>query len=307
MEKWPPGFEYRRVFESPAVGISRWRCQGAPPRLGAERSQPSALILFMHTGNFRVHSSAPIGLLDCTRVGFFNPRVPFQSAHPYGARDSGCDLAVRSDVLAEILARYDPSAADRPELPFRLGSGPCDPETFLMHRILMRRVALREPIDDLEIEETSLHLADRVARAAFGDSAGQSAALATTREREEADELRGILSSDPGRRHALDTLSRRLGSTPFRLCRSFRTVTGTTIHRHLTHLRLQQALGRLAEGSRDLTELALELGFSSHSHFTSVFRKRLGTTPESIRREAKGRQLASLRDRIARVPAAAGN
>ena len=289
MEKWPPGFEYRRVFESPAVQISRWRCRGATPRLGAERAQPSALILFMHTGNFRVHSSAQIGLLDCTRVGFFNPRVPFQSAHPFGARDSGCDLAVRSDVLAEILAKYDSSAADRPELPFRLGSSPCEPRTFLMHRILMHRVGLGEPIDDLEIEETSLHLADRVARAAFGDPAGRTAPRMTVREREEAEELRGILSSHPGHRHALDTLARRLGSTPFRLCRSFRIVTGTTIHRHLTHLRLQQALGRLADGAPDLTSLAFDLGFSSHSHFTSVFRKHLGISPDEIRRAATRR------------------
>jgi AraC-like DNA-binding protein len=239
-------------------------------------------------------------------VGFFNPRVPFQSAHPFGARDSGCDFAVRPDVLAEILARHDPAAADRPELPFGFGSGPCDPRTFLLQRVLVRRIALGEPIDDLEVEESSLHLADRVARAATGDSAAKPVPRATGREREEAEELRGILSSHPGQRHALDTLSRRLDSTPFRLCRSFRTVTGTTIHRHLTDLRLQQALGRLAEGSRDLTGLALELGFSSHSHFTSVFRKRLGTTPDAVRREMNRPRLASLRGRLDSVSAAGG-
>ncbi len=304
MEKWPPGFEYRRVFESAAVGISRWRCQGAPPRLGAERSQPSAMIVFMHKGNFRVHSSAGIGLLDCTRVGFFNPRVPFQSAHPFGVRDSGCDLAVRPDVLAEILARYDPSAADRPELPFRFGSGPCEPRTFLLHRILVRKVALGEPIDDLEIEEIALHLADRVARAAFEDWEVKAAPRATARERDEAEELRGILSSQPGHRHALDGLSRRLESTPFRLCRSFRAATGTTIHRYLTHLRLQQALGRLADGAPDLTSLAFDLGFSSHSHFTSVFRKHLGMSPDEVRRASRGRDLPSLGSRFAPTAAA---
>ena len=305
MEKWPRGFEYRRVFESAAVRISRWRCHSAPPRLGAERSQPSALILFMHTGNFRVHSSAPIGLLDCTRVGFFNPGVPFQSAHPFGVRDSGSDLAVRPDLLAEILAKYDPPAADRPDLPFRLGSGPCEARTFLLHRTLLRKVAAAEPDDDLEIEEISLQLVDRVARAAFGDLPEET--FATPRERREAEELRGILSSHPGYRHTLDALSRRLASTPFRLCRSFRTATGTTIHQYLTRVRLQQALGRLAEGSRDLTEVALELGFSSHSHFTSVFRKRLGATPDAVRREMNGSNLASLRQRLDRASAAGGS
>src|ERR1041385_8407488 len=106
MEKWPPGFRYRRVFDGPVVRISRWRCQGEPPRLGAERAQPSPIIVFSHSGNFRVHSPAEIGLLDCTRVGFFNAGEPFQSAHPFGGGDSGSDLAIRPDVLAELVARY---------------------------------------------------------------------------------------------------------------------------------------------------------------------------------------------------------
>ena len=114
-----------------------------------------------------------------------------------------------------------------------------------------------------------------------------------------------MLSSQPGRRHALDTLSRHLDSTPFRLCRSFRAATGTTIHRYLTHVRLQRALGRLAEGAQDLTDLAFELGFSSHSHFTAVFRRSLGVTPEAVRRSAGIRDIASLRHRLGSVPSAA--
>ncbi len=300
MEKWPPGFEHRRVFEGPSVRISRWRCRGAPPRLGAERSQPSPVIVFSHSGNFQVHSAADIGLLDCTRAGFFNPGAPFQSAHPFGGGDSGSDLAIRPDVLAEILARYDPDAAGRLDRPFSVGSGPCDPQSFLLLRILLRKLALGGAREELEIEELSLRLADRLARASFGDSIRRTGPPATAREREEARELRGILSSHPGRRHDLDSLSRRLESTPFRLCRSFRTATGTTIHRYLTNVRLQRAIGRLAEGSPNLTTLAFDLGFSSHSHFTSVFRKRLGLTPDAVRRQAQGHELAELRGRLAR-------
>ncbi|MGH9442675.1 MAG: helix-turn-helix transcriptional regulator [Thermoanaerobaculia bacterium] len=307
MEKWPPGFRHRRVFEIPTVSISRWRCQGAPPRLGAERSQPSPMIVFAHCGNFRVHSRAPIGLIDCTRVGFFNPLAPFQSAHPFGGGDSGSDLAIRPDVLAEILFRYDPRAAERTDQPFPFGSGPLEPQSFLLLRTLLRKVARPNPIDGLEIEEWALFLADRLIRAAFDGAIGSEASRVTRREREEAEDLRGHLSSQPGRRHQLDTLARELDSTPFRLCRSFRSATGTTIHRYLTHVRLQQALGRLAEGSPDLSDLAFELGFSSHSHFTSVFRKHLGVPPETVRRVARANDVASLRRGLSPIPTAAGN
>jgi len=303
MEKWPPGFRYRRVFDGPIVRISRWRCQGETPRLGAERAQPSPIIVFSHSGNFRVHSPAEIGLLDCTRVGFFNAHVPFQSAHPFGGGDAGSDLAIRPDVLAQIVARRDPGGAGRIDRPFPFGSGPCDMPSFLLLRILLRKVAAHPssgPADPLEIEEASLELADSLIEAAFRGSSLPAPHGPNPREREEAEELRGILSRDPGARHTLDTLARRLESSPFRLCRSFRAVTGTTIHRHLTDLRLQRALGRLVDGPSDLTDLALDLGFSSHSHFTAVFRRRLGVTPESLRSAARSGAPAFVGGRFAR-------
>jgi len=36
----------------------------------------------------------------------------------------------------------------------------------------------------------------------------------------------------------------------------------------------------------DITDLALELGYSSHSHFTAAFRSALGVTPSDYRRSA---------------------
>ena len=44
------------------------------------------------------------------------------------------------------------------------------------------------------------------------------------------------------------------------------------------------ALERLAVGADDLTTLALELGFSSHSHFTDAFRREFGRPPSAARK-----------------------
>jgi AraC-like DNA-binding protein len=273
--------------------------------MGAERSQPSPMFVFSHSGNFRVHSSAAVGLVDCTRVAFFNRGVPFQMAHPFGGGDSGSDLIIRPDVLTEILSRYDPGAADRLDRPFPVGSGPCDAPSYLLHRALVRKVTESAPVNELEIEELSLRLADRLARAALDDSTKPAApSRPTSRERGEVEQILGLLSAHPGRRHRLDGLARRVESSPFKICRSFRAVTGTSIHRHLTQIRLRQALGRIAEGSRDLTDVAFELGFSSHSHFTNVFRKSFGATPEVVRRAVNTRGIAGLRSRLDAAPAA---
>jgi len=301
------GFDHRWVFQGPVVRIARWRCRHSRADPGSERAQPAPMIIFMHSGSFRANSSDAIGLLDCTRVGLFNAGVPFQSAHPYGGNDSGSDLAIRPDVLGEILARHDPEAANRPDRPFRVGWGPCDPASFLLHRVLLRKTSsARAHVDALEVEELSLLLAGRIAASALG---GRPPGLegGNARERIEAEALRGVLSSSPGRPHRLDDLARRFGSTPFRLCRSFRAATGSTIHRHLTGIRLHRAVDRLADGCSDLTGLALDLGFSSHSHFTSAFRKGLGVTPEGVRRLASRGGLSSLRRTLAPSRAAARN
>jgi hypothetical protein len=50
------------------------------------------------------------------------------------------------------------------------------------------------------------------------------------------------------------------------LTTAFRRTEGVPLHRYLTQLRLAQALVELPHAS-DLTALALDLGFSSHSHF----------------------------------------
>jgi AraC-like DNA-binding protein len=301
------GFDHRWMFQGPSVRIARWRCRHSRTSPGSERAQPVPMIIFMHSGSFRADSSDPIGLLDSTRVGLFNAGVPFRSAHPYGGNDSGSDLAIRPDVLAEILARRDPKSAERPGRPFRRGWGPCDPESFLLHRVVLRKVsASPDRIDALEVEELSLLLADRIVGSAFGDGTARADG-GNPRERAEAEALRGLLSEHPGGRHHLDALARRFGSTPFRLCRSFRAATGSTIHRYLTGIRLRCAVDRLADGCRDLTDLAFELGFSSHSHFTATFRRSFGVTPEGVRRLASRGALSPFRERLEPARRAARN
>jgi AraC family transcriptional regulator len=72
------------------------------------------------------------------------------------------------------------------------------------------------------------------------------------------------------------------GSSPYQLCRDFRALTGMTITRYRHALRLRLALDRLP-GCNDLTDLALDLGYSSHSHFTYAFRDHFGVTPSGYR------------------------
>jgi AraC-like DNA-binding protein len=86
----------------------------------------------------------------------------------------------------------------------------------------------------------------------------------------------------------------------------FERVTGATIHRYLTRLRLRVALARIADGESNLTALALDLGFSSHSHLTSTFAREFGAPPSRLRAELSqprpcGHASASVSPKRARI------
>jgi AraC-like DNA-binding protein len=109
------------------------------------------------------------------------------------------------------------------------------------------------------------------------------------------EDARHQLAARLGERVTLDAVAQACGASPFHLCRVFRAVTGDTLHRHLTRLRLRAALLQLDDRCDDLTGLALSLGFSSHSHFTAAFRREYGVTPSATvgqRRPGRARSAA---------------
>ena len=79
------------------------------------------------------------------------------------------------------------------------------------------------------------------------------------------------------------------GVSAIYLTNLFKRVEGVPLHQYLLRLRLAEAMERLPEAD-DLTGLAYDLGFSSHSHFTAAFRARAGTTPRQARGEADPRR-----------------
>jgi AraC-like DNA-binding protein len=91
------------------------------------------------------------------------------------------------------------------------------------------------------------------------------------------------IATNLDRNVALHELCSALRCSPWQLCRAFRRATGQTLTNYRHALRMQIALERLQQQDTDLTELALELGYSSHSHFTYVFHRHLGITPSQVR------------------------
>ena len=91
----------------------------------------------------------------------------------------------------------------------------------------------------------------------------------------------------------------RLGSianlSAFHLCHVFHELVGTSIYDYVVRERLAQALNAVLDGGDDITTIALDAGFASHSHFTARFRRFFGCTPTALRRRANTGQVSQLR------------
>jgi AraC-like DNA-binding protein len=81
----------------------------------------------------------------------------------------------------------------------------------------------------------------------------------------------------------------------FHLCHVFHELVGTSIYDYVLRERLAQALNAVLDSGDDITGIAFDTGFSSHSHFTARFRRFFGCTPTALRRRASARQIGQIR------------
>jgi AraC-like DNA-binding protein len=78
---------------------------------------------------------------------------------------------------------------------------------------------------------------------------------------------------------ALEEIGCAVGCSPFHLSRTFSTTTGMTIPQYLRQLRMERAAELLKSGKFNVTEAALEVGYSSLSHFSQAFHETFGCCP----------------------------
>lgn len=77
----------------------------------------------------------------------------------------------------------------------------------------------------------------------------------------------------------LTTLAQHIGCAPHYLSRQFKKSTGLTLKQKHRALRIDYAAKLLDDGDYNVTESAMEVGYSSLSHFSKAFLKEKGCLP----------------------------
>ena len=86
----------------------------------------------------------------------------------------------------------------------------------------------------------------------------------------------------------LDDCALEAGLSPWHLLRAFRSAFGETPKEFLTRLRLDRARHLLTITPRSVTDVCLDVGFSSLGTFSVLFKKHVGCSPREFRRRVRG-------------------
>jgi AraC-like DNA-binding protein len=93
------------------------------------------------------------------------------------------------------------------------------------------------------------------------------------------DRVIAVLKSDLAEPPALESLGRQVGCSPFYLSRIFSQHMGKTISQYIRQLRMEKAAELLRAGKLNVTQVAMEVGYSSSSHFSVAFHETFGCCP----------------------------
>lgn len=212
--------------------------------------------------------------------------------------DPGGDHCVFVVPAPQLMEEAVAAAGGGSGVPFT--HGPADSASYLRQRLVAHHAAHSPAPDPLLVEEELTRAVAAVVAAAFR---GHGTPPRTRRGPDPVEAARATLAARYRERLSLDEVARELHVSPFHLAHRFRAGAGIGLHGYRTHLRLREALRLIAEPGISLTDLALDLGFASHSHFTDTFRRTFGRPPSDVRAAVRARGSAETRRILEAVPA----
>jgi AraC family transcriptional regulator len=253
-------------------------CGGGCRHASAVECAQTTFLVFPYRGVYVRHVGRDDSVAESNQVLFFNEGEEYRISHPIEGGDACLSIGVAEQWLDELAPQQHLS--DRTGLAFRRQRLRIDESAQALVATL-RYSLNRNVAEPLEAETLTLALIRR----ALGERTSQVAAGSVGRQKL-VDRAKLLLSSDPMRRWTLSEIGTAVGASPVYLTQLFRQVEGMPLYRYQLRLRLACSLDLLSRYD-DLTRLSLDLGFSSHSHFTAAFRQAYGRTPAEFQRSVR--------------------
>jgi AraC family transcriptional regulator len=270
-------FDVDHLLNTDTVALRNIRCSGVCRHRSTEECASATHLVFPYRGVYMRHVGGDQAVADANHVLFFNAGQGYQISHPIAGGDASLSLALSESVLRELAPRS--LLNDGGQLGFRRQHQRIDPRAQALVALL-RHGLDSGMIEPLEAESLVLTLVCRSLGPRTSHEPG-----ATHARRRLADRVKVLLASDLSRRWTLAEIAAAIRGSPVYLTQVFRQTEGIPLYRYHLRLRLARALDLIVR-CEDLSALAAELGFSSHSHFTAAFRQAYGRSPTAFKQSA---------------------
>jgi AraC-like DNA-binding protein len=266
------------LLETESLSVQDVTCAGGCRHQSAAECAAATNLVFPYRGVFVRHVGQEDAVAEANQLLFFNADQEYRISHPVEGGDACLSLAIKEPLLEEMAPKDQ--LQRKGALSFARTRRRIDPRAQVLVA-LIRHSLKRQAIEPLEAETLTLTLVRR----ALGERTSHTAGASRGRQKL-VDRAKLVLSSDLSRRWTLAQIAAEVGVSPVYLTQVFQQVEAVPLSRYQLRLRLARALHLLGKYD-DLTSLGLELGFSSHSHFTAAFRQAFGRTPQDFQRAAK--------------------
>jgi AraC-like DNA-binding protein len=268
-------FDVQPLLRTQSVRVQDVGCPGRHRHRGAEEHATATHLVFPYRGAYVRHLGRDEAVAEANQVLFFNAFEGYRVSHPVPGGDASLDMVVDEAALRELAPQT--LLRDGPDPVFRMQRVRIDPRAQALVALLRHTLhaGIAEP---LEAESVALTLVGR----ALGPHSSRAARGSRAR-RLLVDRAKLVLAADLSRRWTLAEIAAEVGGSPVYLTQAFQQVEGLPLYRYQLRLRLARALDLIPRYD-DLSALSLDLGFSSHSHFSAAFQRTYGRTPSGFRR-----------------------
>jgi len=272
-----------------SVALGRHRCPVDHPQFVLGGGPHTCAYIAFHRTSVRmkIGDSRP-EVATPNHVSFYNVGESY-SREAIGAEGDECDwLALSPVVLRDAhgeLAELESSGGRL----FPRSFAPMKPETFFAQRKLFADAANPSaPMNSLQIDEAVTQLTGTIIADAleFWGCAGKGRRrprpVCHRRRLQIIEDAKSLLAREYWTDLSLADLAHKLHCSAAHLSRLFHSATGFRLCDYRQELRLRKGLFLLEETGLEIGDIAVQVGFASHSHFTSAFHRRFGVNPSEF-------------------------
>jgi AraC family transcriptional regulator len=247
-------------------------------------------IVLPYSGLFAYGVGRKKWLFDSNRMLFVSPSREFTDVHP--VEEVG-HAALIINPSTEMLGEICRGAGPERDPAFLETSRPTTSRLQLLRHQLLRFGS--ETGDPLLRDEWTVRLLQEAIALPHHPSRARAATVSRAKE---------VIHARSHERLSLTDIAEDVGVTAVYLTQEFTRSEGMPLYRYQLQLRLSRALLELPD-CESIAGLALDLGFSNHSHLTAVFRSAFGMTPSDYRKSIISKDERRSRAQKAAKPAPA--